>query len=66
MKLAFNFTNGKQRIFTQEETDTIVKHLNYMKLIKFLMGDKNTSGATINILGQKISADDVRSIEFIL
>ncbi|AWZ47603.1 hypothetical protein [Hathewaya limosa] len=65
MKLALNFKNGQKRIFTQQETDQIIKQLNYMKLFQFFMGNRKING-TINLLGQQISANDVFSIEFIL
>ncbi|SHK33743.1 hypothetical protein SAMN02745248_02331 [Hathewaya proteolytica DSM 3090] len=65
MKLALNFKNGKKRIFTTEESDQIVKGLNYMKVIQFFMGNKEIKG-TLNVLGKQIPVSDIHSIEFIL
>lgn len=65
MKLALNFTNGKKRVFTQEETDQIVKGLNYMKLFQFFMGNREVKGS-LNILGKEIPASEIFSLEFIL
>lgn len=65
MKFAINFTNGKKRIFTEKESDQIVKGLNYMKVIQFFMGNKEIKGS-LNVLGKQIPASDIHSIEFLL
>ncbi|CAM2878169.1 hypothetical protein HAHI6034_01205 [Hathewaya histolytica] len=65
MKLALNFRNGKKRVFTQQETDQIIKKINYLKLIQFFMSNKELKGK-INILGKEISSEDIFSIEFLM
>lgn len=65
MKLALNFKDGKKRVFTQQETDKIIKSLNYLKLIQFLMSNKEIKGR-INILGKDVSSEQIFSVEFLL
>ena len=66
MKLGLNLKNGKKKVFTQQETDVILKNLNYMKLIRFLMGEMDPRNATLDIAGKSIPLEEVYSIEFIV
>lgn len=66
MRLGLNFKNGQRKVFTEQETQIILKNMNYMKLLKIITDTTAAQGETIEILGRAVPVEHIHSIEFIL
>lgn len=65
MKLAFNFKSGERTMMSEEKTNKIIGSVNYLKLIKYLMGPKKIENSSFKILDTEIQVSDLNSIEVI-
>lgn len=66
MKVAFNFKNSEQMLLSEEETNTLFKQVNYLKLIMHISNPSKINNSTFKVLDKNINSNDLRSVEFIL
>ncbi|MCY6483779.1 hypothetical protein OW763_05370 [Clostridium aestuarii] len=65
MRLVINYKSGKKEMLNEEDTKKVMKSINYLKLIRFIMSSKKLKGKTINILDKKINIDELKSLEIL-
>lgn len=64
MRLAVKLKDGKNYLYSEEQTDMIARSINYLKLAQFLMSDTKPKG-TLTVLGKKVDIENIKSLEFI-
>lgn len=65
MRIGINYKNGKKEVLNESDTKDVIKSVNYLKLIKFLLGSKSMSEKTIKILDKEVKTEELKSIEII-
>ncbi|KYH35466.1 hypothetical protein CLTEP_06420 [Clostridium tepidiprofundi DSM 19306] len=66
MKLHLKLKDGREYFFNEKQTDIIAKNLNYVRIIQLILGDKDIlSDTTIDIMNEKISFGNIKSLELI-
>lgn len=66
MKLALNYKDNRREVLNEENTKKVIGSINYLKLIKYLMGSKKLEVTSVKILDKEVKIDELKSIEVLL
>lgn len=66
MRLALNYKDNRREVLDEENTKKVIGGINYLKLIKYLMGSKKLEATSVKILDKEVKIDELKSIEVLL